>query len=316
MKVISRPRRNRKSKALLDAMAEVSLKSEKLILPIFVAEKSEKMPSIEQEKYSLKTLEDFCKKKLKKSKILGVLVFASINENLKNSEASEALNPEGLLPQAVKIIRKVCPHLEVFTDVALDPFSSDGHDGLVKKGKILNDETVEILCEMALVHAKAGATWIAPSDMMDGRVAAIREALDKNGFEDVGILSYTAKYASHFYGPFREILKSAPKKGDKSTYQMDYRNSHEALRELYEDLNEGADMVMVKPALSYLDIIQKIKSESLVPVVAYNVSGEYAMVKAAAKAGLIDEAKIQKEILTSIHRAGADIIITYGALDI
>ena len=200
--------------------------------------------------------------------------------------------------------------------MALDPFSSQSHDGLVKDGKILNDETVEVLKEMALVHARAGADWIAPSDMMDGRVGEIREYLDDHGFTDVSILAYTAKYASHFYGPFREALDSTPGFGDKKTYQMDFRNKIEALRELSEDLVEGADMVMVKPALSYLDIIAKFKENSDVPVAAYNVSGEHSMVKLAAEKGLIDGPAVQNEILVSILRAGADVILTYSALEV
>ena len=201
------------------------------------------------------------------------------------------------------------------SDVALDPFSLDGHDGLVENGIILNDESVDVLSMMSLVHAKAGVDFVAPSDMMDGRVAAIRNTLDKNGFTGTGIVSYTAKYASSFYGPFREALNSAPGFGDKKTYQMDFRNKTESLRELKADIEEGADMVMVKPALSYLDIIQNFKRESTVPVVAYNVSAEYSMVKLAAQAGLVNEFDIQYEVLTSIKRAGADLIVTYSALE-
>jgi len=247
---------------------------------------------------------------------MGTVLFAAVNESKKTKDAKEALNAKGLLPEAARIVKEFCPKLEVITDVALDPFSSDGHDGIVENGKILNDETVEILTEMALVHAKAGADWVGPSDMMDGRVKAIREKLDLNGYTDTSIMSYTAKYASSFYGPFRDALESAPKAGDKKTYQMDPRNIREALLELEEDLIEGADAVMVKPALSYLDVISKIKENSSVPVVAYNVSGEYAMVKAAHEKGLINGGLVQNEILTSIFRAGADIVITYSALEL
>lgn len=317
MNLISRPRRNRKSKAVRDALAETRLSVESLIQPVFVANETSEIKALfDQKKLSLKDLRTFCETRLKKSKIMGVLLFASVEESLKNPEASEALNEKGLLPEAVRIVKEVCPHLEVFTDVALDPFSSDGHDGLVENGKILNDQTVEVLKKMALVHAQAGADWIAPSDMMDGRILEIREHLDAHGFEDVSILSYTAKYASSFYGPFREALDSKPGFGDKKTYQMDFRNKTEALRELSEDLAEGADMVMVKPALSYLDIIAKFKELSDVPVAAYNVSGEHAMVKSAAKAGLIDGQAVQNEILISIFRAGADVILTYAALEV
>lgn len=317
MKLINRPRRNRKSEAVREALAEINLRPGSLIQPLFVADKTEDIEALfDQKKLSLKDLRIFCETKLKKSKIMGVLLFASIDDSLKNSQASEALNEKGLLPEAVRIVKEVCPHLEVFTDVALDPFSSEGHDGLVEGGIVLNDETVEVLKEMALVHAKAGADWIAPSDMMDGRVGEIRDHLDENGFEGVSILSYTAKYASSFYGPFRAALDSTPKFGDKKTYQMDFRNKTEALRELSEDLLEGADMVMVKPALSYLDVIAKFKEHSDVPVAAYNVSGEYAMVKLAAQKGLIDGEAVQIEILTSILRAGADVILTYSALEV
>jgi len=315
--LINRPRRNRKSKAVREALAETKLCASSLIQPLFVAEKTEDIPALfDQKKLSLKDLRGLCEAKLKNSKIMGVLLFASVDESLKDAKASEAINSKGLLPEAVRIVKESCPHLEVFTDVALDPFSSDGHDGLVESGKILNDETVEVLKQMSLVHAQAGADWIAPSDMMDGRVGEIREHLDNHGFEDVSILSYTAKYASSFYGPFREALDSAPSFGDKKTYQMDFRNKIEALRELSEDLVEGADMVMVKPALSYLDIISKFKENSDVPVAAYNVSGEYAMVKFAAEKGLIDGEAVQNEILTSILRAGADVILTYSALEV
>lgn len=317
MNLINRPRRNRKSSAVREALAETKLCTKSLIQPLFVANKTEDIKALfDQKKYSLEDLRVFCKERLSKSKIMGVLLFASIEDSLKDSKGTESLNSKGLLPQAVKIIKEDCPHLEVMTDVALDPFSLDGHDGVVKDGKILNDETVEILKKMALVHAQAGADWVAPSDMMDGRVGAIRDYLDENGFSDVSILSYTAKYASSFYGPFREALGSKPKFGDKKTYQMDCRNKKEALRELEFDELEGADMVMVKPALSYLDVVAKLKEHSNVPVAAYNVSGEYAMVKAAAVQGLIDGDAVQKEILTSIFRAGADVILTYSALDL
>lgn len=317
MNLMSRPRRNRKSNSVRNAVAETKISIEGLIQPIFVANETADIESLfDQKKLSLKDLRTFCKEKLKNSKIMGILLFASVEDSLKTKDGKESLNPKGLLPEAVRIVKEECPHLEVMTDVALDPFSSDGHDGLVSDGKILNDETVEILKEMALVHAKAGADWVAPSDMMDGRIGAIREHLDDNGFSEVNILSYTAKYASSFYGPFRDALDSKPQFGDKKTYQMDYRNKTEALRELEADELEGADMVMVKPALSYLDVVAKLKEHSNLPVAAYNVSGEYAMVKAADKAGLIDGGAVQKEIITSIFRAGADVVLTYGALDL
>lgn len=317
MNLISRPRRNRRSKALRDALAETTLCTKSLIQPIFVADETSDIKSLfDQKKYSLDDLRAFCKETLSKSRIMGVLLFASIEDSLKDSVGTESLNPEGLLPKAVKIIKEECPHLEVMTDVALDPFSSDGHDGIVKGETVLNDETVEVLKKMSLVHAKAGADWVAPSDMMDGRVGTIRGYLDENGFSHVNILSYTAKYASSFYGPFRDALDSTPKFGDKKTYQMDFRNKTEALRELEADELEGADMVMVKPALSYLDIISKLQERSTLPVAAYNVSGEYVMVKSAAAQGLIDGDAVQKEIITSMFRAGADVVITYAALSL
>jgi len=316
MELSSRPRRNRSLKNLREGIKEVDLNASSFIQPLFVSENTEPikaMPGVQ--KYSLDDLKKFCIKTLSKSKICGVLLFASIDKELKTKKGDEALNPEGLLPRAIKIVKEHAPHLVVMSDVALDPFSTDGHDGLVENGKILNDESVDLLCMMSLVHAKAGVDFVAPSDMMDGRVKAIRKTLDKNGFSDTGILSYTAKYASFFYGPFREALDSAPGFGDKKTYQMDFRNKTESLRELRADIFEGADMVMVKPALAYLDIIQSFKKESTVPVVAYNVSAEYSMVKLAAQAGLVNEYDIQFEILSSMKRSGADLIVTYSALE-
>jgi porphobilinogen synthase len=242
-------------------------------------------------------------------------LFPALSAELKNSKATEALNAKGLLPMTVKQIKKQFPDCVVITDIALDPFSSDGHDGLVESGKIINDETVKILAKMAVVHAEAGADVVAPSDMMDGRVGAMREALESAGHHDTAILSYTAKYASGFYGPFREALDSAPKSGDKKTYQMDYRNRKEALREAKLDLREGADILMVKPGLPYLDIVRDLANHVQVPVAVYNVSGEYAMVKAAAAQSMIDEKKVVTEILTGFRRAGASVIFTYHAMD-
>ena len=316
MKLSSRPRRNRSNSKLREALKGVVLTSSSLIQPVFVADKTSHIASLEGlKKHSLKDLELYCDEVLKPSKIAGVLLFASIDEDKKSKDAAEALNPKGLLPEAIRIIKSKLPDLLVFSDVALDPFSSDGHDGLVKEGRVVNDESVDVLVEMSLVHAKAGVDFVAPSDMMDGRVKKIREALDENNFIETGILSYTAKYASSFYGPFRGALDSKPRFGDKKSYQMDFRNKKEALRELAEDIKEGADMVMVKPALSYLDIIQDFKNNTNLPVVAYNVSAEYSMVKAASEKGWIDGDCVQDEILMSIKRAGADIIITYDALD-
>jgi porphobilinogen synthase len=231
----------------------------------------------------------------------------------KDNLASEASNPKGLIQRAVRALKDACPELCVQTDVALDPYTEHGHDGLVIKGEVANDETVEVLCRMAVSHAAAGADWVTPSDMMDGRVGAIREALDSTGFERVGILAYSAKYASSFYGPFRDALKSAPKKGDKKTYQMDPANVREALKEIELDIEEGADVVMIKPALAYLDVIAAARAAFNVPIAAYNVSGEYSMVMAAAAKGWIDADRTMLEMLLAMKRAGADMILTYFA---
>jgi porphobilinogen synthase len=245
-----------------------------------------------------------------------VVLFPRIEDSLKTSGAEECFNAAGLIPRAIRALKKAHPSLAVITDVALDPYNADGHDGLVRDGEILNDETVEILCRQALCHAAAGADIVAPSDMMDGRVSAIRNALDGAGQEQVSILSYTAKYASAYYGPFRGALDSSPKAGNKKTYQMDPANAREALRELSLDEEEGADMVMVKPAGPYLDIISLVRDSTTLPVAAYQVSGEYLMIKSGAAAGWIDEEKIVIESLTGIKRAGADFILTYFAKEV
>ena len=234
----------------------------------------------------------------------------------KDELGSMSYDSGGLIQRAVRAIKKTIPELCVQTDVALDPYTTHGHDGLVINGEIVNDESVEVLCRMALSHAEAGADWIAPSDMMDGRVGSIRNALDGQGFDGVGILAYSAKYASCFYGPFRGALKSAPKSGDKKSYQMDPANTREALREISLDLDEGADVVMIKPALCYLDVISRVRDTFDVPIAAYNVSGEYAMVIAAAEKGWIDKDRAMMEMLLSIRRAGADMILTYFAKDV
>ncbi|MDC0224713.1 porphobilinogen synthase, partial [Deltaproteobacteria bacterium] len=234
----------------------------------------------------------------------------------KDELGSMSYDSGGLIQRAVRAIKKTIPELCVQTDVALDPYTTQGHDGIVINGEIVNDESVEVLCRMALSHAEAGADWIAPSDMMDGRVGAIRNALDGQGFDGVGILAYSAKYASCFYGPFRGALKSAPKSGDKKSYQMDPANTREALREISLDLDEGADVVMIKPALCYLDVISRVRDTFDVPIAAYNVSGEYAMVIAAAEKGWIDKDRAMMEMLLSIRRAGADMILTYFAKDV
>jgi porphobilinogen synthase len=245
-----------------------------------------------------------------------VLLFIKCKDELKDNKGTEALNPDGLMQRSIKTIKDGCPGMLVMTDVALDPYSSYGHDGIVENSEIVNDATVEILSRMSVSHAQAGADFVAPSDMMDGRIAAIRKALEDGGFVKTGIMSYSAKYASCFYGPFRDALDSAPGFGDKKTYQMDYANRSEALKETLMDVEEGADIVMIKPAMSYLDIIREIKDKVNVPVAAYQVSGEYAMIKAAAANGWLDENKAILEATTSIKRAGADLIASYFAKDI
>lgn len=245
--------------------------------------------------------------------IKSVLLFVKAKDETKDNTGKEAWNPDGLMQRSIKAIKDAVPEMVVMTDVALDPYSIYGHDGIVKDGEIVNDETVEALVKMSLSHAEAGCDFVAPSDMMDGRIAAIRNVLEENNFIKVGIMSYSAKYASCFYGPFRDALDSAPGFGDKKTYQMDYANRKEAIKETVMDVAEGADIVMVKPAMAYLDIIREVKNAVDIPVSAYHVSGEYAMIKAAAKMGWLNEDKAIIESLTSIKRAGADLIATYFA---
>jgi porphobilinogen synthase len=247
--------------------------------------------------------------------IKSVLLFVKADESLKDNTGKEAWNPNGLMQRSIKAIKNAVPDMIIMTDVALDPYSMYGHDGIVKDGEIINDETVEALVKMSLSHAVAGADFIAPSDMMDGRIEAIRDRFEEEGFTRTGIMSYSAKYASCFYGPFRDALDSAPGFGDKKTYQMDYANRREAIKETLQDIEEGADIVMIKPAMAYLDIIREVKDAVTIPVSAYHVSGEYAMIKAAAKMGWLDENKTILESLTSIKRAGADLIATYFAKD-
>lgn len=317
MKLTQRPRRNRKTEALRHMVAETDLRVSQLVLPLFLCEGKGERQVINSMPGIFRMSPDILLEEVGKAVQLGIKtfdLFPALNETLKDSYGKESLNRNGLLPTTLKMIRDKFPEVTLISDVALDPYSSDGHDGVVKNGQILNDETVEILAKMSIVHAEAGADIVSPSDMMDGRVGAIRDALDESGFTNTGILSYSAKYASSFYGPFREALDSAPKFGDKKTYQMDFRNAREALREIELDEIEGADMVMVKPALSYLDIISLVKSHTHLPVAAYNVSGEYGLIKAGAKAGIIDETRAMVETLYSIRRAGADVIFTYFAL--
>jgi porphobilinogen synthase len=318
MQILQRPRRLRRTKFLRESVAETRLHPSRLVLPVFLTEGKGKeeaiasMPGVSR--YSLDRLLLVLGEAQERG-VRSAVLFPRIADELKNAGASEALNAKGLVPEAVRAIKKTFPELTLFTDVALDPFSSDGHDGLVKNGEILNDETVAVLAKMALVHAEAGADFVAPSDMMDGRVGAIRGALDERGFTGVGILSYTAKYASCFYGPFRDALDSAPKAGDKKTYQMDPRNAREALREAELDTAEGADMVMVKPAGAYLDVIQSLRQSVTVPVAAYQVSGEYSMIRFGAEHGLFAWESAMEESLLAIRRAGADLIFTYFAVE-
>ncbi|MCB9895408.1 MAG: porphobilinogen synthase [Planctomycetes bacterium] len=310
-----RPRRNRRSEAIRGLVRETRLSPSQLIYPLFLHEDKtdtalESLPG--QTRWSL----DGLTKEVARAHKLGinaVVLFPKVPDAKKNPTGDECWNDDGLIPHAIKAIKETVPGVAVITDVALDPYNSDGHDGIVRDGVILNDETVDVLCKQALCQARAGADIVAPSDMMDGRVGAIRAALDDDGFTDVGILSYAAKYASAFYGPFRGALDSAPKAGDKKTYQMDPANAREALREAELDEAEGADMLMVKPAGPYLDVISLLRDFSSLPIAAYQVSGEYLMIKAAAKSGWMDERAAVLESLTGVARAGADMILTYFA---
>lgn len=315
-----RPRRNRRTPAIRSMVRETSLSPADFILPLFFHEDREDTPIASMPGVTRWSLESLVRE-AGEALALGipaVVLFPKIEEELKTPHADEAANDAGLVPRAIRALKAAHPTLCVITDVALDPYNSDGHDGIVKRGldgqlEILNDETVAVLCRQALCHARAGADIVAPSDMMDGRVAEIRAALDSEGFTDVSILSYTAKYASAFYGPFRGALDSAPKDGDKKTYQMDPANTREALRETALDQAEGADMLMVKPAGLYLDVIHRVKGATHLPVAAYQVSGEYLMLKSAAAGGWLDERAIVMESLMAIKRAGADMILTYFA---
>lgn len=316
IQISHRPRRNRKNEAIRNMIQENHVSVNDLIFPLFLTEGKNKKSEIVSMPGISRLSTDLVLKEIESCLKLGLstfCLFPSLNDKLKDKKATESLNKKGLYPSAIREIKKRFPEAVVMTDVAMDPYSSDGHDGYVKDGKILNDETLEILAKMSLVQAEAGADIIGPSDMMDGRVGFIREALDDNGFTDVSIMSYTAKYASGFYGPFRDALDSAPKFGDKKTYQMNPANAKEALLEADLDMNEGADFLMVKPALSYLDIIKLLNDNFNLPIAAYNVSGEYAMVKAAAQKKWIDADKVRDEILLSIKRAGASVILTYFA---
>ena len=313
-----RPRRNRQNEVIRSMVRENFLSPAQLIAPLFVIEgKNQNIPIKSMPGYARFSIDQLVKeaKELYALGVKSVALFPAISDNLKTPDAREAYNSDGLNARAIFAVKEAIPGMMVMGDIALDPFSSDGHDGLVdsKTGEILNDATLEVLARQANCEAKAGVDIIGPSDMMDGRVGYIRNALDNEGFHNTMIMSYTAKYASGYYGPFRDALDSAPKKGDKKTYQMDPANGDEALREAALDEAEGADILMVKPGLPYLDIIYRLKQSFTLPIAAYNVSGEYAMVKAAAQNGWIDHDKVMMENLMCFRRAGADVIITYHA---
>lgn len=311
-----RNRRLRQSPAIRQLVSESQLTVNDMMLPLFVTEGTQVKEPISAMPGCYRLSLDLLQEEVKSVSDMGikaVLLFVMVDDALKDNKGTEALNPEGLMQRAVRTVKTTTSEMVVMTDVALDPYSSYGHDGIVEKGKILNDPTVEVLAQMALSHAQAGADFIAPSDMMDGRIQKIRTVLESAGLTDTGIMSYSAKYASAFYGPFREALDSAPGFGDKKTYQMDPANRLEALTETFRDIEEGADMVMVKPGLAYLDIIRDIRENVEVPIAAYQVSGEYAMLKAAADKGWLDHDAVMMEQLLAFKRAGANLIATYHA---
>ncbi|WP_103027347.1 porphobilinogen synthase [Salinibacter altiplanensis] len=326
--ISSRPRRLRRTANIRRMARETRLSTDHLIAPQFVMDgenNREEVPSMpDTYRHTVDRLVDHAET-LDALGIPAIALFPAIPDGLKTPDAGHALDPDHLYPNAIRALTEAVPELMVITDTALDPYNSDGHDGIVRDGIIDNDATIQVMCQMAVLHAEAGADVIAPSDMMDGRVGALRDALDAAGHTDVALLSYTAKYSSNYYGPFRDALDSAPEDAanapakdipeNKDTYQMDPANGEEAVRELMLDLDEGADMVMVKPALPYLDVIHRVQQHSDVPVAAYNVSGEYAMIKAAAQNGWLDEKACALEALTGIRRAGADVILTYFAED-
>lgn len=321
---LKRNRRLRTNEAIRALVRETVITPNDFLVPLFVVEGKgvkDEIPSMPNYfRYSLDLLEGEVKA-LWKLGLKSVLLFVKVPDTLKNNLGTEALNPDGLMQRAIRTVKNACPDMLVMTDVALDPYSAYGHDGIIENGQIINDETVAMLCEMSLTHAEAGADFVAPSDMMDGRIISIREALEDDGFKNTGIMSYSAKYASAFYGPFRDALDSAPVDikdipKDKKTYQMDYGNRFEAIRETEMDIDEGADIVMVKPGISYLDILREIKNEVDVPVAVYQVSGEYAMIKAAAEKGWLNHDQVMMETTTAFKRAGADIIASYFAKDV
>lgn len=311
-----RPRRNRKSEAIRSMVEETSLSTSNLIFPLFLLDGTNKKVEVASMPGIFRLSADLMMKEVESCLRLGIKafdIFPAVEDQYKDRLATRSYDSSFFYLKTLRDIKKKFPEACIITDVAMDPYSSDGHDGLVEDGKIVNDKTLEILGKMALAQAETGIDILGPSDMMDGRVGYLRKVLDENGFTEVSIMSYTAKYASGFYNPFRDALDSAPKFGDKKTYQMNPANKTEALIEAELDTQEGADFLMVKPALAYLDIIHLLKQHSSLPIAAYNVSGEYSMVKAAAQKGWLDGDRVMKETLLSIRRAGADVILTYFA---
>ena len=321
MFIHNRHRRLRKNESIRSMIRENHLSPNDFILPLFIAEGEGVRTEIPSMPGIYRNSIDNVKKEVQEAWDLGIKsvnIYCKVSDSLKDNTGKEAWNPNGLMQNTIKAIKDTCPEMIVMPDVALDPYSIYGHDGIIENGQVVNDATVDALVRMTISHAEAGADFVAPSDMMDGRIGAMREALEENGFDNVGIMSYAAKYASSFYGPFREALDSAPVDNmeipkDKKTYQMDFHNAEEALREAIADVEEGADILMVKPGMAYLDIVKLVKDNLQVPVSVYQVSGEYAMIKAAAEKGWIDHDKIMIETLTCMKRAGADLITTYFA---
>ena len=316
---INRNRRLRSSKVIRDLVSENKINLTDLIVPLFIKDGKNIKEEIESMPSYYRMSLDVIEKEVKFLYEIGlksVLLFVKVSENLKDNEGLEAINPNGLMQRAIKTIKNSVPEMVVITDVALDPYSVYGHDGIVKNNKILNDSTNDVLSKIALSHAESGADIVAPSDMMDGRIKKIRETLELNKFHETAIMSYSIKYASNFYGPFRDALSSKPNFGDKKTYQMDFRNRDEAFLEVKNDIEEGADIIMIKPGLPYLDIIRDIKENFSCPIAVYQVSGEYSMLKAAAEKGWLDEKKVIIEQLTAFKRAGASMIVSYHSIDI
>ena len=316
---INRNRRLRASETLRNLIRESTITSDDFLVPLFIIEGKNKKQEIKSMPNYFKMSIDLILKEINILHALGlksVLLFAQVEGNLKDNYGTEAINKNGLMQRAIKSIKNKFPDILIMSDVALDPYSSYGHDGVVENGVIVNDITNDILAKMSLTHIEAGADFVAPSDMMDGRVKSIRTVLEKEGYHDAGIMSYSAKYASSFYGPFRDALDSKPGFGDKKTYQMDIGNREEAINEVRSDIEEGADIVMVKPGISYLDIIRDIKNNFNIPISAYQVSGEYAMIKAASKNGWIDENQTILETSIAFKRAGANFIASYFAKDV